>query len=59
MLRAIVLVSELGGLSSDFVFSFNQGNNAIWLPLANFSVWAIYQGDSLTLPMLISAFLQF
>ena len=59
MLRAIVLVSEFGGLNSDFVFSLNQGNNAIWLSLANFSVWAIYQGDSLTLPMLISTFLQF
>ena len=59
MLRAIVQVSGFGGLNSDFVFSLNQGNNAIWLSLANFSVWAIYQGDSLTLPMLISAFLQF
>ena len=31
MLRAIVLVSEFGGLNSDFVFSLNQGNNAICL----------------------------
>ena len=59
MLRAIVLVSEFGGLNSDFIFSLNQGNNAIWLSLANFSVWAIYQGNSLTIPMLVSAFLQF
>ena len=31
MLRAIVLVSEFGGLNSDFVFSLNQGKNAICL----------------------------
>ena len=29
MLRAILLVSEFGGLNSDFGFSLNQGNNTI------------------------------